>query len=415
MATPKIIADFESQLATAIAIGGTSFTLSSATDDDNIALPTGLYYFTVDNGSAAKEYLAGTLTGVNMTGVVSVSRQGVETSGAVRAHRVGASVILTDFATYMVYMNAIALAGAADASAAAKGVVQTPTTAQVNTGTATGSTGAKLAVTPDALAASIYGLQLPSSTQKDALAGTETPSVTNKFVTLNKSLTAGATINGLTLPVPVYQDSSTFKYLACQASDTSKMKFQGFATSNSTDTNPINIQFSGVVAGFTGLTRGVPYYVQDPVGTIGTTAGTNEVLVGIAISTTEILIQKGRRIASGVTSFASTTTATITTGFKPSRVIIHANTSTANNGGMSVGGWTKQGGNGCSYQIIDSGSTSEVAATSAEAWHASLFDGGPTDHVGIIDTITDTTFRLNNTKTGSPGTVYLFWTAEGDI
>lgn len=180
MATPKIIADFESSLATAIAIGATAFTLSSATDDDGVALPTGLYYFTVDNGSSNKEYLAGTLTGTSVTGVVSVSRQGVETSGAVRAHRVGASVILTDFATYFNYMNQVALVSAPDASTSVKGVVETATLAEVRARTGTGGTGAKLVATPDVLD------DLPTSAQKDALAAGGnfgTVSSSNKYIT----------------------------------------------------------------------------------------------------------------------------------------------------------------------------------------------------------------------------------------
>ena len=129
MATPKIIADFETQLATALSVGSTSFTIASATDDDGVALPAGLYYFTVDNASTQKEYFAGTLSGTSVTGVLSVSRQGVETSGAARAHRIGASVIITDFATYKKYMDEIALVSAPDASTGVKGVVEAATLA----------------------------------------------------------------------------------------------------------------------------------------------------------------------------------------------------------------------------------------------------------------------------------------------
>lgn len=102
--------------------------------------------------------------------------------------------------------------------------------------------------------------------------------------------TAGGTINGATLPVPVYLDSSTNKVLACDANDTTKLDFLGFAVSNSTDTNPINVAVSGVVGGFTGLTLGADYYVSDTVGTISTTPGTYQVITGKAIKTTEVLI-----------------------------------------------------------------------------------------------------------------------------
>lgn len=162
MAIPKIVADFEVQLSTAISIGGTSFTLSSNVDDDGNTIPDGLYYFTVDNGTSAKEYLAGTLSGTSVTGVVSVNRQGTETSGAARAHRVGASVIITDFATYKKFMEEASIAGASDASSSSKGIVEVATSAEIDADDGTGSTGAPAAITADQLILSKYGTQLTS-------------------------------------------------------------------------------------------------------------------------------------------------------------------------------------------------------------------------------------------------------------
>lgn len=151
MATPKIIADFETSLATSISVGSTSFTLASATDDDGVALPTGKYYLTVDNASNQKEYFVGTLTGTSVASVSSVSRQGAETSGAVRAHRVGASVIMTDFMTYKNYIDETTLVSAPDASTTTKGVVEAATLAEVRARTGTSSTGAVLVLTPDVM------------------------------------------------------------------------------------------------------------------------------------------------------------------------------------------------------------------------------------------------------------------------
>lgn len=93
---PLVVADLETQLSTAIAVGATSFSIASATDDDGVALPAGIYTFTVDNGSSNKEYLIGSLSGATVSSVKTVTRQGTETSGAARAHRVGAPVIITD-------------------------------------------------------------------------------------------------------------------------------------------------------------------------------------------------------------------------------------------------------------------------------------------------------------------------------
>lgn len=58
------------------------------------------------------------------------------------------------------YIDSIAIAGAPNASTVLQGLVQLATSAQITAGTATGSTGAALGVTPDQLAASKYGTQL---------------------------------------------------------------------------------------------------------------------------------------------------------------------------------------------------------------------------------------------------------------
>jgi microcystin-dependent protein len=96
---PLAVADVRLNISAPIAVGATSFTLIDANDDDGNALTAGKYCFTVDNGRENKEYLMGQLNGVTVTGVVSVDRQGTETSGAQFAHRVGAEVIITDYAT----------------------------------------------------------------------------------------------------------------------------------------------------------------------------------------------------------------------------------------------------------------------------------------------------------------------------
>lgn len=187
MATPKIIADFETQLATALSVGSTSFTLASATDDDGVALPNGKYYFTIDNASNQKEYVVGTLAGTSVTSVSNVSRQGTETSGCVRAHRIGASVIMTDFMTYKNYIDETTLVSAPDASTSTKGVVEIATLAQVRAGTGTGETGAILVVSPTELD------DMTTQDEKAALAGGGnfgTPSESNKFLTQDYNASA---------------------------------------------------------------------------------------------------------------------------------------------------------------------------------------------------------------------------------
>lgn len=82
------------------------------------------------------------------------------------------------------YADSLTFAGAPNASTSVQGLVQEATVGQVNAGTSIGSTGAVLFASPADLTASIYGLQLPTSGQKDALAGNSgTPSSSNRYIT----------------------------------------------------------------------------------------------------------------------------------------------------------------------------------------------------------------------------------------
>ncbi len=179
----KIIGDFNTQLATKLAVGGTSATLASATDDDGVALPAGRYFFTIDGDNSNKEHISCSLSSTALTSIKSVSRQGVETSGVVRVHRIGATVVITDFkhikaindlldgttdfnasvplkydgtATInndnmfatKAYVDGVAVSGAPNASTTVKGIVEEATLAEVMARTATGGTAARLYVNP---------------------------------------------------------------------------------------------------------------------------------------------------------------------------------------------------------------------------------------------------------------------------
>lgn len=58
-----------------------------------------------------------------------------------------------------------------------------------------------------------------------------------------------------------------------------------------TTSEVVAVKYRGVQGGFSGLTPGSLYYVQDTIGTIGTSVGTTTIQVGVAVSTTEILIR----------------------------------------------------------------------------------------------------------------------------
>lgn len=320
----KTVADYSSQLTAKIAVGATTATLLSTIDDDGVQIATGRYFITIDGGNSNKEHFSCTLTGNNLTALKSISRQGVETSGAVREHRVGATVSMTDFA-HLRYITDIV-----DGTTKLDGSVPleydaTPTLTKDNQVVTKKYMDDLVIAGADKATEAVYGLaklsvaavdptepiavgdndpRMPTADEKAALAGTGTPAAGNKFVTadtiskmgdVKTIINAGETITGATLPVPLFQNTTDGELYACDANDAAKLNFLGFGISDSTDGNPITLQTEGIVGGFTGLSEGVEYYVQDAVGTIGTAKGTYTIKVGIAISETEILIIKKER------------------------------------------------------------------------------------------------------------------------
>lgn len=95
----KVIANFESSLASKLAFGAVSGALTSVTDKNSVALPAGKYCMIVDRGTGDEEHLLFDLSGNAMSNIVSVSRQGVQTAGVQNSngHRAGSKCYLTDF------------------------------------------------------------------------------------------------------------------------------------------------------------------------------------------------------------------------------------------------------------------------------------------------------------------------------
>ncbi len=87
--------------------------------------------------------------------------------------------------------------------------------------------------------------------------------------------------------------TETEKVYMLKADDQEKLNCLGFAITNSTDGNDITVQYNGVITGLSSLSIGEDYYAQDTPGDIGLAADTYEAKVGVGISATELLIQKG--------------------------------------------------------------------------------------------------------------------------
>lgn len=253
--TPRIVADFETQLSTAIAAGSTTFSIASVLDDDGNTIPNGSYCVTVDNGSSGKEYLLGTMTDGNFTAVYSISRQGVATSGAVRAHRVGASVIITDF---------IAIKRVADILA---GTDTLDGTSPLSYDTApTLSDGKQLATVAYVLSIVTGG--------------------TVYFSSQTLSQTAGETLVAGTWVYFKEADQRWWKATSATLATYSNVKL-GVTQSGASAGGSIVIQISGIAAGFSALTPGTKYYLS----TAGAmTSSVGDTFLGTAVSSTTVLM-----------------------------------------------------------------------------------------------------------------------------
>lgn len=180
---PVVISLFETSLQSSISSSDSSMTLVSGTDRAGTAL-SGHMCFTIDEGTSIAEFVCGT---ASSTSVTSLTRgvsplTGTSTVTSLKfAHRRGASVKITDYPQLAIlsrilngnetlpsqitfdaavssttmatnlqnvasvaYVNSVAIAGAPNASTAAKGIVEAATTAEVLAGTGTGGTGALL-------------------------------------------------------------------------------------------------------------------------------------------------------------------------------------------------------------------------------------------------------------------------------
>ena len=226
---------------------------------------------------------------------------------------------------------------------------------------------------------------------------------------------AGETINGATLPVPVYQNKTDNEVYACDSNDTGKMKFIGFAITNSTNGNPITVQTNGVVSGFTGLAEGEKYYVSDTVGTISNTPSTTmEILVGVAISETQLLIQKGKRRSCGTVSYSgSNISSTITLGFRPSKIMVTAYRASSSQ--LEIGYLVVSSiGVKAISTVYNEGTIGAVGVNSLD--YLTLYTDGSNNLIIEVTNITDTSFDLVITKNTSSGSnAVILWEAEGEL
>lgn len=179
---PTSVALFETSLASKITSSATSMSLVSATDKSGTALASSTYAFILDEGSASEEMVLADCTGTTCTNMVrGISvLTGTTTVSSLRfSHGRGASVKITDGPQLMIlsriingigsfpnklsytseptftngteipdktYIDGLIAAGCANASTIVKGCVEIATGVEVASSSASGSTGALLAI-----------------------------------------------------------------------------------------------------------------------------------------------------------------------------------------------------------------------------------------------------------------------------
>lgn len=323
---PLIIADFETQISGSIAAGDTSFTLASATDDDGNALAAGKYCFTVNNGRSNKQYLIGQLNGTAVTSVKTVDRRGNETSGAQYSARSGSPVMISDFA---------ALQRVADIL---RGQVDLDGSNPIS-----------------------YDAE-PTLVDREELAtvGYVLDNVSGGTVDFDNQIITGV-VAGETIAAGdwVFFNTADQEWYLIDADTAAEVDgaYIGVALGSGTDGVSITggIQISGVYT-TTGLTAGSVYYLSNTAGDIGTSAGTTERAIGVALSTTKLLLNfqekqlptaNEKAGMSGVNNPPSATNPLVTTNdlsdptFKPTQVVVFT----------SSGTWTKD--DGLKYIIVE--------------------------------------------------------------
>jgi len=138
------------------------------------------------------------------------------------------------------------------------------------------------------------------------------------------SLVTGEAIDGSVTPQAVAIRPSDGLVYKADGNDTTSVVAFGFITTNASISTKPTIVVSGLLSGFTGLTKGAMYYVADTAGSISTTPSTTTIIpIGRAISANQIQLHFGKKIAFATLAQSITSGVdgnndqTVTVGFRP--------------------------------------------------------------------------------------------------
>lgn len=218
-----------------------------------------------------------------------------------------------------------------------------------------------------------------------------------------------------TTPVP-------FGYGLARCINTSGAKTWGFIGVASA---AISAQSTGAVspqiAAVTGLTPGASYYIGSSSGSLTSTppqdfynAGSPSAYsykVGVAASSTVLLIQPGQKMTWGTSTASASTTLLLPVWFKPKDMLIRGGyIRTANTDYTVLEGRYDGTNNRNLYRINDDAGAESYAVETAQSFGVN----GGTDYYGTGGTLTDIGLTYTVTKVGGPsGAFTLIWTITG--
>lgn len=260
MASPftKVVANFSTTLVTAITAGGTSATLGGNTTKEGVALPTGKYCFTVNQGKSNEQHFVCDLAGTAITNIQGVDRLGNVTTGALKDAQINDEIKITDYVNLLRLVEVLT------------GV--TP----LDGGSPIGYDVAPVLSNPLSIATVQFVLDNinggPVSFNKQTISGTAGESVSIRDILYFKE-----------------SDQRWYKLGNNTIPGTEKIKV-GFSETAASSGSGISVTISGLISGFTGLTAGSKYYTSGTVGTLTTTPVSYSMFIGIAMSSTTILL-----------------------------------------------------------------------------------------------------------------------------
>jgi len=343
------------------------------------------------------------------------------------------------------YADDLAIAGAPDGSTTVKGIFEEATVAEQGSATATGATGARLIPANANLVKTSSGASdenkiavldssgtfangfidkartwgtVQSFTANNAQITSDADSA-NDAVRLSlmqteipKGSLSGTSGEAITAGQGVYIKASDGKlWKTVGSANESTFQFVGIANTT-VGAADLTVSYSPPghqVTGLSGLTAGSFYYVSDTAGTLATTPGTRFARVGIAISTTVMLVTLPYYRNSGSKTFTSVTSAAQTVGFYPGKITLAVQNHRGNTGGS-----ISSTGAGINQHWTGSGSavSAGFAATSGEQWDCKDQNSGTTNSAGTVSAKSATGFTLNETTHVASDTTTIYWLAE---